>query len=62
MRVSDLKIFRIWRRISSYFPSKKDRPVEGMSMSGFERLDRLSPPHLKVSGTAITSTAAGRRK
>jgi hypothetical protein len=27
MRVSDLKIFRIWRRIGSYFSQQKNRAV-----------------------------------
>ena len=39
MQVGDLAADRFL-----FFPSKKHRPVEGMPMSGFERLDRLSLP------------------
>jgi hypothetical protein len=49
-----------------FFPRKK--LVEGMSMLGSERLDRLSlspareAMRRKASGMAITGTAAGRTK
>jgi hypothetical protein len=62
MRISDLRIFRIWRRIGSYFfPAKnigrwRGCPYQALNARPFVTFTAHAAARLKASGMAITAT------